>query len=73
MLRSLLLFAFLDSSADFPPERYPTHSFRRRAATTAALKAPVSTLKAMGCWSFATYERYLHPEAILDAQKAMCH
>jgi len=56
-----------------PPDRYTAHSLRIGAATTAAASAPVSTLKAMGRWSSAAYERYLRPDvrAILNAQKAM--
>ena len=56
-----------------PPERYTPHSFRIGAATTAAMVAPVSTLKAMGRWSSSAFERYLRPgnRAILDARKAM--
>ncbi len=56
-----------------PPERYMLHTFRIGAATTAAMVAPVSTLKAMGRWSSSAFERYLRPgnRAILDAQKAM--
>lgn len=56
-----------------PPDRYTPHSLRIRAATTSAASVPVSTLKAMGRWSSAAYDRYLRPDvrAILDAQKAM--
>ncbi|XP_035854557.1 uncharacterized protein LOC118494467 [Sander lucioperca] len=56
-----------------PPDRCTAHSLRIGAATTAAASAPVLTLKAMGRWSSAAYERYLRPDvrAILDAQKAM--
>ncbi|KAL1276886.1 hypothetical protein QQF64_023559 [Cirrhinus molitorella] len=56
-----------------PPERYTAHSLRIGAATTAASSTPVSTLKAMGRWTSAAYERYLRPDAqiILEAQKAM--
>ena len=50
------------------------HSLRIGAATTATASTPVSTLKAMGRWSSAAYERYLRPDAraIIDAQKSMC-
>lgn len=56
-----------------PPESYSAQSLRIGAATTAASSTPVSTLKAMGRWSSAAYERYLRPDtrAILEAQKAM--
>ena len=63
----------LCQSCGLPPDRYTPHSLHIGAATTAAASAPVSTLKAMGRWSSAAYERYLRPDvrAILDAQKAM--
>lgn len=56
-----------------PPDCYTAHSLRIGAATTAAASAPVLTLKAMGRWSSAAYDRYLRPDirAILDAQKNM--
>ncbi|KAL1263437.1 hypothetical protein QQF64_006176 [Cirrhinus molitorella] len=41
-----------------PPERYTAHSLRIGAATTATSSTPVFTLKAMGRWSSAAYERY---------------
>ena len=43
------------------------------AATSAAPLVPASTLKVMGRWSSAAYERYIRPgkEEILLAQKAM--
>ncbi len=65
----------LCQACGLPPERYTAHSFRIGAATTAAMVAPVPTLKAMGRWSSAAYERYLRPgdRTILDAQKAMSH
>ena len=52
---------------------YTSHSFRIGAATSAATLVPASTLKVMGRWSSAAYERYIRPgkEDILMAQKAM--
>ncbi|CAJ1059759.1 hypothetical protein G5714_002872 [Xyrichtys novacula] len=70
----LLLNGFLLwQSCGLPPARYMAHLFRIGAATNAAMTAPVSTLKAMGRWSSAVYERYLRPKArdILEAQKTM--
>lgn len=66
-------FRLLCLYCGLPPGRYSAHSLRIGAATTAASSTPVSTLKAMGRWSSAAYERYLRPDtrAILDAQKAM--
>ena len=56
-----------------PPQLYTSHSFRIGAATSAAPLVPASTLKVMGRWSSAAYERYIRPgkEEILSAQKAM--
>lgn len=66
-------FRLLCEYCGLPPERFSAHSLRIGAATTAASSTPVSTLKAMGRWSSAAYERYLRPDtrAILEAQKAM--
>lgn len=56
-VKSLLHFS---PSLDFcqfcglSPERNKAHSFRIGAATTAVLKTPVLTLKAMGRWSSAS-------------------
>lgn len=71
---SLLAFASSASLAVYPSDRYTAHSFRIGAEATVSLKAPVLTLKAMGRWSLAAYERYLRPEmqAIISAEKAMC-
>lgn len=66
-------FRLLCQYCGLPPECYSAHSLRIGAATTAASSTPVSTLKAMGRWSSAAYERYLRSDtrAILEAQKAM--
>ena len=55
------------------PEFYTPHSLRIGAATTAALKVPVATLKILGRWSSAAYERYvrLNRAEILLAQNLM--
>ena len=55
------------------PDRYTSHSFRIGAATAAASKVPVSTLKALGRWSSAAYESYvrLNLADILQAQRLM--
>lgn len=56
-----------------PSQLYTSHSFRIGAATSAATLVPASTLKAMGRWSSAAYERYVRPgvDEIISAQKAM--
>ncbi|KAJ8375699.1 hypothetical protein SKAU_G00062790 [Synaphobranchus kaupii] len=56
-----------------PPERYTAHSFRIGAATMAAPKVPMATLKAMGRWSSAAFEHYirLNTKHIMQAQKIM--
>ncbi|KAK2863779.1 hypothetical protein Q7C36_002933 [Tachysurus vachellii] len=66
-------FRLLCQYCGLPPEGYSAHSLRIGAATTAASSTSVSTLKTMGRWSSAAYERYLRPDtrAILEAQKAM--
>ncbi|CAJ1086663.1 hypothetical protein AALO_G00049190 [Xyrichtys novacula] len=63
----------LCQSCGLPPDHYMAHSFHIGAATTAAMTALVSTLKAMGRWSSAAHKCYLRPEArdILEAQKTM--
>ncbi|KAJ8347136.1 hypothetical protein SKAU_G00285370 [Synaphobranchus kaupii] len=55
------------------PELYTAHSFRIGAATTAATVAPTCTIKAMGRWSSAAYERYIRPDIdeIISIQKIM--
>ncbi len=55
------------------PEVYTPHSIRIGAATTAAPKVPISTLKEMGRWSSAAYERYVRPTCrdVVEGQKLM--
>lgn len=55
------------------PDMYTPHSIRIGAATSAAPKVPTSTLKEMGRWSSAAYERYIRPnfKDIVDGQKLM--
>lgn len=69
----LVTYASFANSVDCPPDRYTAHSLRIGTATTVAASALVLTLKVMGRWSSAAYERYRRPDvrAILDAQKAM--
>lgn len=60
-------------SCGLSPELYTSHSFRIGAATTAASVTTIHTLKTLGRWSSAAYERYVRPgiKDILDAQKVM--
>lgn len=55
------------------PEVYTSHSYRISTATTAAPRVPSATLKEMGHWNSAAYERYIRHNAkdIMEGQKKM--